>query len=160
MVSNLRLNSQKEEETNTRDKRKISDDLNIVHDDNDNDIKKPKTEDVPNPLVTQPKIFKENPMLDQIKLANCLLRDPSLMKAKREWETEENRRENDRKSTPGLSPSLSLSTHSASSNDFNQKTSLGKHSVNSNTKLMEKVTNGQIIILTRKSFFTHISMAF
>ena len=140
VVTNLRLNSQKEEEERkSRDKRKLSTDLNIIHDDNDNDLKKPKTEDVPNPLVTQPKIFKENPILDQIKLANCLLRDPSLIKAKREWETEENRQENERKTTPSLSPTLALPTHSSSTNDFNQKTSLGKHTVNSNTKLLDKV---------------------
>ena len=149
-MSNLRLNSQQEENENSRDKRKLSAELNNDDDDdndNDNDIKKPKIEDE-TCLVTQPKIvqLKENPIFDQIKLANCFLRDQSLIKAKREWDKEEeNGTQEDEKTLPSpqnFIPSMSLSsTHSTSTNDFNQRNSVGKHSVvNSNSKLLEKVT--------------------
>ena len=146
VVTNLRLNTQKEGEDNLRDKRKLSAELNIDNDDDnvfDNDVmKKPKTEDDTNSLVTPPKILNENPIFDQIKLANCFLRDQSLIKAKRDWDSEENKQlEIEKKSRQNFAPNISLSTaHSTSTNDFNQKNSLGKHTVNSNTKLLEKVT--------------------
>ena len=71
VVTNLRLNTQKEGEDNLRDKRKLSAELNIDNDDDnvfDNEvIKKPKTEDDTNSLVTPPKILNENPILKPSK---------------------------------------------------------------------------------------------
>ena len=148
MVTNLRLNSRQEENEGTREKRKLSAELNNdeddVDDDNDNEIKKPKIEDETNCLVKQPKIvnLKENPIFDQIKLANCFLRDQSLMKAKTDWESEEEVRQESEDPPQNLTPSLSLSSSQPSpNNDFQQRNSVGKQSVvNSNSKLLDKVT--------------------
>ena len=154
MVTNLRLNSQQGEEEagDTRDsqaeyKRKLSAELNPDDDqgsDLDYDIKKPKIEDESNSLVSQPKIvnMKENPIFDQIKLANCFLRDQSLIKAQRAWEREEDK---NLSSPASLISSMSVSSsgNSTSAGDFSQKnsSSAGKQSVvNSNTKLLEKVS--------------------
>ena len=156
MVTNLRLNSRQEEEVTrvTRDgqpefKRKLSGDLLPDEDDQgsdlDIDIKKPKIEDETNSLVSlsQPKIvnLKENPIFDQIKLANCFLRDQSLIKAQRAWEREEDSRgQQENKMIPSMAVSSQVNSTSAA--DFNQKnsSSAGKQSVvNSNTKLLEKV---------------------
>ena len=154
VVTNLRLNSQQEEEEagDTRDsqaefKRKLSAELNPDDDqgsDLDYDIKKPKIEDESNSLVSQPKIvnMKENPIFDQIKLANCFLRDQSLIKAQRAWEREEDK---NLSSPASLISSMSVSSpgNSTSAGDFSQKnsSSAGKQSVvNSNTKLLEKVS--------------------
>ena len=158
VVTNLRLNSQQEEETAGRDsqtefKRKLSGELNPDDEqdsDLDNDIKKPKIEDETNSLVrvSQPKIvnMKENPIFDQIKLANCFLRDQSLIKAQRSWEDDTRGQQDNKLSSPaGLISSMSVSSpgNSTSAGDFNQKnsSSAGKQSVvNSNTKLLDKVS--------------------
>ena len=163
VVTNLRLNSRQEEEVTrvTREsqpefKRKLSGELNPGDEDQgsdlDNDIKKPKIEDETNSLVSQPKIvnMKENPIFDQIKLANCFLRDQSLMKAQRAWDLEEERRgdqDNKISSPVNLISNMSVSSPGnslSSPDDFNQKnsSSAGKQSVvNSNTKLLEKVSS-------------------
>ena len=175
VVTNLRLNSQQEEETAGRDsqtefKRKLSGELNPDDEqdsDLDNDIKKPKIEDETNSLVrvSQPKIvnMKENPIFDQIKLANCFLRDQSLIKAQRAWEREEDRgghhHDNKMNSPASLISSMTVSApgNSTSPPDFNQKnsSSAGKQSVvNSNTKLLDKVSlvkRGCLLILRKKS---------
>ena len=174
MVTNLRLNTRQEEEV-ARDgqpefKRKLSGELNPDDDDQgsdlDNDIKKPKIEeDETNSLVrvSQPKIvnLKENPIFDQIKLANCFLRDQSLIKAQRAWDREEDRgghQDNKMNSPASLISSMSVSApgNSTSPGDFNQKnsSSAGKQSVvNSNTKLLDKVSlvkRGGLLMLRKK----------
>ena len=186
MVTNLRLNSQQEEEVagDPRDsqaefKRKLSAELNPDDDqgsDLDNDIKKPKIEDETNSLVNQPKIvnMKENPIFDQIKLANCFLRDQSLIKAQRSWEREDDTRgqqDNKLSSPAGLISSMSVSSPgiSTSAGDFNQKnsSSAGKQSVvNSNTKLLEKVRflktrGGRFHKSAQREFnFLHLTFSF
>ena len=186
VVTNLRLNSQQEEETAGRDsqtefKRKLSGELNPDDEqdsDLDNDIKKPKIEDETNSLVrvSQPKIvnLKENPIFDQIKLANCFLRDQSLIKAQRSWEREDDTRgqqDNKLSSPAGLISSMSVSSpgNSTSAGDFNQKnsSSAGKQSVvNSNTKLLEKVRflktrGGRFHKSAQREFnFLHLTFSF
>ena len=128
----------------------------------DNDIKKPKIEDETNSLVSQPKIvnLKENPIFDQIKLANCFLRDQSLIKAQRAWEREEDSRglqDKNLSSPASLISSMSVSSpgNSSSAGDFSQKnsSSAGKQSVvNSNTKLLEKVSLGRSLKFAPKKF--------
>ena len=159
VVTNLRLSGRQEDgESQPEFKRKLSGELNPGDEDQgsdlDNDIKKPKIEDETNSLVTlsQPKIvnLKENPIFDQIKLANCFLRDQSLMKAQRAWDLEEERRgdqDNKISSPVNLISNMSVSSPGnslSSPDDFNQKnsSSAGKQSVvNSNTKLLEKVSS-------------------
>ena len=158
-MTNLRLSGRQEDgESQPEFKRKLSGELNPGDDDQgsdlDNDIKKPKIEDETNSLVrlSQPKIvnLKENPIFDQIKLANCFLRDQSLIKAQRAWDREEERRgdqDNKISSPVNLISNMSVSSPGnslSSSDDFNQKnsSSAGKQSVvNSNTKLLEKVSS-------------------
>ena len=157
VVTNLRLSGRQEDgQSQPEFKRKLSGELNPGDEDQgsdlDNDIKKPKIEDETNSLVSQPKIvnMKENPIFDQIKLANCFLRDQSLMKAQRAWDLEEERRgdqDNKISSPVNLISNMSVSSPGnslSSPDDFNQKnsSSAGKQSVvNSNTKLLEKVSS-------------------